>query len=94
MGQMTEEDVAIMYNMGGGKKKEDLSDEDDEKISKDFEGLSMEQMMAKLSKLGNKQCFCKEGNIRNVTIIYIKELNNKKMKREEKESKKIDNINK
>lgn len=44
MGQMTEEDVANMYNMGGvKKKKDDLSDDDDDdKISKDFEGLSME----------------------------------------------------
>jgi len=31
-------------------------------------------------------------NIKNVIIIYIKELNNKKMKIEEKELKKIDNI--
>lgn len=31
-------------------------------------------------------------NIKNVIIIYIKELNNKKMKIEEKELNKIDNI--
>ncbi|CAD8125716.1 unnamed protein product [Paramecium sonneborni] len=71
MGQMTEEDVANMYNMGGVKRKEDLSDEDDEKISKDFEGLSMEQMMAKLSKLGNKQCFCNSGKKYKKCHYYI-----------------------
>ncbi|CAD8172719.1 unnamed protein product [Paramecium pentaurelia] len=73
MGQMTEEDVANMYNMGGVKKKKDdqSDDDDDDKISKDFEGLSMEQMMAKLSKLGNKQCFCNSGRKYKKCHYYI-----------------------
>lgn len=42
MGQMTEQDVANMYNVGGRKTNSDFPEDDDEPISKDFDGLSME----------------------------------------------------
>ena len=42
MGQMTEQDVANMYNVGGRKTNVDFPDDDDEPLSKDFDGLSME----------------------------------------------------
>jgi DNA-binding GntR family transcriptional regulator len=72
LGSFSAEDVDSMYIKRLDRKKEEPVHFEEELVESSlFDGLSDEQMMSKLNKLGNKQCFCNSGRKYKKCHYYI-----------------------